>query len=92
MWSESRVAGVGQVYCFNALGFLNNPRIERVVAHIYIYLENFRYFVIRLKQKIWVGLKVSKMSKSRWQMIKNLDAFPRAEEHLMQKTSSGAAG
>lgn len=27
----------------------------------------------------------------RWQAIKNLDAFPRAEDHLMQKTSSGAA-
>lgn len=33
------------------------------------------------------------MSKrERWQAIKNLDAFPRAEEHLMKKTSSGAAG
>ncbi|GKD88903.1 endoplasmic reticulum-Golgi intermediate compartment protein 3-like protein, partial [Tanacetum coccineum] len=26
------------------------------------------------------------------QVIKNLDAFPRAEEHLLQKTQSGALG
>ena len=26
------------------------------------------------------------------QVIKNLDAFPRAEEHLLQKTQSGAVG
>lgn len=31
------------------------------------------------------------MRKEKWQVIKNLDAFPRAEEHLLQKTSSGAA-
>jgi hypothetical protein len=36
MWSESRGAGLGRVDCFNALGFLN-PRIERVVAHIYVF-------------------------------------------------------
>jgi hypothetical protein len=26
------------------------------------------------------------------QVIKNLDAFPRAEDHLLQKTQSGALG
>lgn len=26
------------------------------------------------------------------QVLKNLDAFPRAEEHLLQKTQSGAVG
>lgn len=26
------------------------------------------------------------------QVIKNLDAFPRAEDHLLQKTQSGAVG
>lgn len=26
------------------------------------------------------------------QFVKNLDAFPRAEEHLLQKTQSGALG
>lgn len=36
------------------------------------------------------GLKSSRSGK--WAAIKNLDAFPRAEDHLMQKTSSGAAG
>jgi hypothetical protein len=35
------------------------------------------------------GLKSSRSGK--WAAIKNLDAFPRAEDHLMQKTSSGAA-
>jgi hypothetical protein len=28
----------------------------------------------------------------KWQAITNLDAFPHAEDHLTQKTSSGAAG
>jgi hypothetical protein len=48
-----------------------------------IYKHSLSQFNSSKRGKLNMGMK---------QVIKNLDAFPRAEDHLLQKTQSGALG
>ena len=48
--------------------------------------------IVAILFQIFFSLKFEDQGEMRLQALRNLDAFPRAEEHLLKKTSSGAVG
>lgn len=66
-------------------GVLQNADYSNMYEHLdfclYCFADSIRLF---FRVGVRMGVKL--------QALKNLDAFPRAEEHLLQKTRSGAVG